>query len=580
MSPPAITSALTATLTVTLDGSNWATFVKKFRIFLLGLNALWVLDAGPGTEADNIVLDRMIVSHLYSHVHDDFQYLVEDLVSATAAYKAPKGHFEKSTMTNRILGHAELIAIRHNATKEVSVYIRAMADAAKKLTAMNVTIDETYHKDLLLINLHPSFSAVRAVLLARATEPTLKEVTDLLTASSGDPGIKQEDDGFSPLAFLARGPPHPPPRTALAAKSSSPLTGTISADGFPQDSQGYRWCDPTSSNCHRCGRTGHIAHKCMHTMPAFVKDWINSNVRAPQRNKPSRKASHLHEAVVNILDDEEISSSQLPKVRLHRMLDHDHNNHQNPRASDIFEAAMPAVAKLLAEFNSNHPLVRHFTRFSKKKPKKIEGKPPGKRISKTDSLTAHSWMYSIGLCPTAEMSAVMERFLERLLRREELRCIPSLERNRRVFGVGSALLQILVIQDELGEQLNLNGDFLDDLRRRRVVSCGREGLKVIHFMMSAVLGSIAGGTSTIEKHAKLEKQLTIWEDGQRPPTYRRLANLPYTSTDPIIIVVKRVAEEVVEGVGEERGKKRAKTLPKPRPRRKNDPPRTLRGLSP
>ncbi|KAK7012419.1 hypothetical protein R3P38DRAFT_2550237, partial [Favolaschia claudopus] len=167
-------------------------------------------------------------------------------------------------------------------TKEVSVYIRAMADAVKKLTAMNVTIDETYHKDRLLINLHPSFSAVHTVVLARATEPTLKEVTDLLTASSGDPGIKQEDDGLSPLAFLARGLPHPPPRTALAAKSSSPLTGTISADGFPQDSQGYWWCDPTSSNCHRCGRTGHIAHKCMHTMPAFVKDWINSNVRAPQ----------------------------------------------------------------------------------------------------------------------------------------------------------------------------------------------------------------------------------------------------------------------------------------------------------
>ncbi|KAK6966597.1 hypothetical protein R3P38DRAFT_2623913 [Favolaschia claudopus] len=175
-------------------------------------------------------------------------------------------------MTNRIVGRAELNAVRHDPSKDISVYTRAMADAVKKLTAMGVTIDETYHKDLLLINLHPSYSSVRTVLLTRAAEPTLKDVTDLLTASAADP---------YPLAFIARAAPVPR-RSALAATSSSPLTGSISSDGFPQDS---RWCDPTNSNCHRCGRVGHIAHKCMHTMPAFVKDWINSNLRNPQSHK-------------------------------------------------------------------------------------------------------------------------------------------------------------------------------------------------------------------------------------------------------------------------------------------------------
>ncbi|KAJ6553996.1 hypothetical protein DFH09DRAFT_863742, partial [Mycena vulgaris] len=147
------------------------------------------------------------------------------------------------------------------------------------LKAMNVTIDDTTHKDLILLNLHPSFRAVRTILLARATEPSLEDITSLLNASSADPGIKQEDN-ISGFAFLAHaGPPRRAAPAVTTTTSTSPLTGKIGADGFPVDSQGSRWCDPTNNNCHRCGRIGHIAHKCMHTMPSFVKDWILSNSR-------------------------------------------------------------------------------------------------------------------------------------------------------------------------------------------------------------------------------------------------------------------------------------------------------------
>ncbi|KAJ7634439.1 hypothetical protein FB45DRAFT_908922 [Roridomyces roridus] len=132
-------------------------------------------------------------------------------------------------------------------------------------------------KDLILLNLHPSFHGVRTILLARTTEPSLEEITNLLTASAADPGIKQESNEISGLAFAVRtGPPHrsAPSIAAPSAPFSSPITGKLGADGFPVDSQGSRWCDPTNQHCHRCGRSGHVAFKCMHSMPAFVKDWI------------------------------------------------------------------------------------------------------------------------------------------------------------------------------------------------------------------------------------------------------------------------------------------------------------------
>jgi hypothetical protein len=106
----------------------------------------------------------------------------------------------------------------------------------------------------------------------------LLEVKELLLTSTADLAIKQEDDlpGIS-LAVCtglpARHAPAIPP-------SSSSLTGHIGSDGFPIDSLGHRWCNPTSANCHRCGRSGHIAHKCMHVMPTFVRDWILSNSRS------------------------------------------------------------------------------------------------------------------------------------------------------------------------------------------------------------------------------------------------------------------------------------------------------------
>ena len=42
-----------------------------------------------------------------------------------------------------------------------------------------------------------------------------------------------------------------------------------------REDKGYRWCDPLNEgHCHRCGRSGHIAARCIHDMPQHVKEWV------------------------------------------------------------------------------------------------------------------------------------------------------------------------------------------------------------------------------------------------------------------------------------------------------------------
>ncbi|KAJ7672711.1 hypothetical protein B0H14DRAFT_2657150 [Mycena olivaceomarginata] len=53
-------------------------------------------------------------------------------------------------------------------------------------------------------------------------------------------------------------------------------------------------------------------------------------------------------------------------------------------------------------------------------------------------------------------------------------------------GVGSALLQFLVVQHELGEPLNLNGDRIEDLKDESVVACLPDGEEALNAMFSAI----------------------------------------------------------------------------------------------
>ncbi|CAK5272125.1 unnamed protein product [Mycena citricolor] len=111
---PTITSALTIVLTTVpmLGKDNWAKFGKGFKVFLLGVDTLWVMGKGPkADESDQVALDRMLLPYLYTKIEEQYQPLLDDFESATATWAALKAHFEKSSMSTRMAARAELHSI-------------------------------------------------------------------------------------------------------------------------------------------------------------------------------------------------------------------------------------------------------------------------------------------------------------------------------------------------------------------------------------------------------------------------------------------------------------------------------------
>ncbi|KAF8184329.1 hypothetical protein K438DRAFT_1766409 [Mycena galopus ATCC 62051] len=156
----------------------------------------------------------------------------------------------------------------------------------------------------------------------------------------------------------------------------------------------------------------------------------------------------------------DLTAKQVGKVRLPFYMFPDYPDHKNLELGEIFEAAIPQVAKILVDFDPGHPVIENFTKYFKS----VKGVERCRRVS--------DWMRTFSLAPTPEMKAVLSSPLTSLLGDELLSDLLQPECQERVLGVGAVLLQLLAVQKELGEPLNLNGDILEDLITGRVAHRG------------------------------------------------------------------------------------------------------------
>lgn len=267
--PTAVASVITSI--PKLDDSNWFAWAKKMKMAFLAAGLDGISSGSPPTDPalkarwDN--LDRQMLAYVYLAISDEFQYLVEDHSSASSAWTDLKDHFEKSTFSARMKARKELYEVEHDTSRPLAHYLHSVSVAKQKLEALGCTIGDTEIKDVLLMRLDSSFDPVRLTILSQKDEPTLADVKKILTSSSGaDVIVKTED-------VLVVG--------ERSRSNKARLT----------DEKGFKWCDTDRDGvCHRCGRSGHIAARCMYNMPQYVKDYIMSN-RAPSPSSSSSSSS-------------------------------------------------------------------------------------------------------------------------------------------------------------------------------------------------------------------------------------------------------------------------------------------------
>ncbi|KAK6988914.1 hypothetical protein R3P38DRAFT_3438883 [Favolaschia claudopus] len=261
-----------------------------------------------------------------------------------------------------------------------------------------------------------------------------------------------------------------------------------------------------------------------------------------------------------------LASKQLGKIRIPafyaRNPPHDHV------LVEIFDAALPALVKLLTAFPRDHPVIDSYNEFFVDRPE--DHRDSQDRIAQ--------WLPAGPSVPSAELIALLVQPTEKLWEARPA-AVSNDEWNRRILGVGTTLLQLLAIQHELEEPLNLNGDMFLDLVEEDVTTAHDEVAEAHHAMVLALNLKVLRhrkywDQAEFSRHLEhFEEHHTAFDRTYRPATYHRIH--PRRTRHPAIAVQipsrvrQRESDEDSDYVEEKPARKRQATTRTLRPRGKD-----------
>lgn len=264
------------------------------EMFFRGAGASYLVEKKEKVPDEKADLDGILVSYLWSSLGEEYHYLVEGKSSALEAWKLVHSHFNASTMPRRIKARHDFYHVEHDPSQSIDVYIHSVNKARQALVALNCKVDDTETLDVLLMNLHSSYEGIRTSILTAKDEPSLESVKSILTGSARSVmAVKSEP---TDIALAAQGARRGGGRKDYGHGYGGGRAGADSSKGPSRDDNGYRWCDPSNEgHCHRCGRSGHIAARCIHDMPQHVKDWVMSGPPRPPSSSSANQATSQEE---------------------------------------------------------------------------------------------------------------------------------------------------------------------------------------------------------------------------------------------------------------------------------------------
>lgn len=291
------------------DWNNWKDDVLDMVLSADGRSSgiATGLTSRPSEAADAKEWDRLnsqAASIIKSLTNRDCRSIYKDKKSASEIWAALVAYFEKSSFSSRSSTRVAYHRITHDPSKPTTVYLDALDEMRARLQALlptGETISDTYHKDIMLQNLHPSFNGWKTSLLAQPTgEPDLKTCRTILESATAsfDPekgadeildGIKNPSKPSDPYSHVEAAMAVRKGSTRGGSRNGSDTRGNSSGGGGGRggatnggghedgqgfiDNRGNRWCDMSMDGCHRCGGKSHKASNCVKDMPDEVKHW-------------------------------------------------------------------------------------------------------------------------------------------------------------------------------------------------------------------------------------------------------------------------------------------------------------------
>jgi gag-polypeptide of LTR copia-type len=270
-----------------LTDTNYHSWIKGMRMFFLAADVDWINNSATSVPSGSELMDKKMLSFIWSRISPEYQFLVEELDSGLAAWKALKDRFQKSTMARRIKARSDFHHVCHDPEKPIDIYLNSVETACNILKGLGCNIDDTEVIDVLLMNLDESFEGIRTSILSSKSEPSLTDIKAMLIASSSAISIKHETK-----------------LEAVFATRSSQFKKTAPPSGLsPPDDRGYRWCSAANGdNCHRCGRPYHIAVRCILDMPPHIKDWVLGKSTSDQSNIASTESQETEQVHSTFVD--------------------------------------------------------------------------------------------------------------------------------------------------------------------------------------------------------------------------------------------------------------------------------------